>query len=210
MSREGSPPPLASRRPTPAAPPQHQPADPPQLPDLSERWHRQIHNWDVVANRFGIDKSRYDEFQYACYLDITDPYVINYICYHLKQEQPVIKGRLRDHIHFWKSLNTPDWILELIAYGVKVPFLSQPPPIFKTNNKSAVSPENLQWVRDTLKEYLQFGFIKRVDYVPCCVMPLQVKTSPAKNSLIYDMTALNAYVDTNKFSLEGWPEMFEY
>jgi hypothetical protein len=73
-----------------------------------------------------------------------------------------------------------------------------------------VSAENLQWVRDTLKEYLQFGFIKPVDTVPYCVMPLQVKTSPSKNSLIYDMTALNEFVDTNKFSLEGWPEMFEY
>jgi hypothetical protein len=73
-----------------------------------------------------------------------------------------------------------------------------------------VSKENVQWVRDTLKEYLQFGFIKRVATVPYCVMPLQVKTSPSKNSLIYDMTALNEYVDTNKFSLEGWPEMFEY
>jgi hypothetical protein len=100
--------------------------------------------------------------------------------------------------------------MDILAYGVKVPFLTPPPPIFKTNNRSSVDIEHRAWVCNTLHEYLDYGFIEQVPIPPYCVMPLQVKVSTSKNSLIYDMTALNAYVNTNKFSLEGWPEMFQY
>jgi hypothetical protein len=105
-------------------------------------------------------------------------------------------------------LHTPDWVLDFIKDGVKVPFLTPPPPIFQCNNKSSVAIEHREWVRSTLREYLDYGFIQQVVTPPYCVMPLQVKVSTAKNSLIYDMTALNA--NTNKFSLESWPEMFQY
>ena len=40
-------------------------------------------------------------------------------------------------------------------------------------------------------------------------MPLQVKETAAKKSLIFYMSALNAYVNTNRFKLESWPEMLE-
>jgi hypothetical protein len=133
--------------------------------------------------------------------------VINYVQYHLGTAKP-IKNRLKNHLSFWATLNTPDWILDIIENGVKIPFTVPPPSILKPNNRSAVCNEHKQWVRNTLREYLDFGFIKRVSDTPYCVMPLQVKVSTAKNSLIYDMTALNAYVNTNKFSLEGWPEFF--
>jgi hypothetical protein len=52
-----------------------------------------------------------------------------------------------------------------------------PPSILKPNNKSAVCKEHKQWVRDTLREYLDFGFIKHVTDTPYCVMPLQVRVS---------------------------------
>ena len=40
-------------------------------------------------------------------------------------------------------------------------------------------------------------------------MPLQVKETADKKSLIFDMSALNAYVQTGKFKLESWEEMYE-
>jgi Reverse transcriptase (RNA-dependent DNA polymerase) len=163
-----------------------------------------------VAHRFGFDNTRYSEFYYLCYLDIYDPYVVNYVQYQCGTAKPKIKGRLSQHIRYWATLHTPDWLMDIIAYGVKVPFLSEPPRIFLTNNKSAVQSQNVDWVRSTITEYIDYGFILPVDTVPHCVMPLQVKTGTTKNSLIYDMTAMNAYVDTNKFSLESWPEMIAY
>jgi hypothetical protein len=101
-------------------------------------------------------------------------------------------------------------VLDIIKHGVRIPFLQLPPPIFRTNNRSAVCTDNIAWVRSTIAEYLDAGFVLKVTQQPYCVMPLQVKTGTTKNSLIYDMTALNAFVDTNKFKLETWPEMFSY
>jgi len=59
------------------------------------------------------------------------------------------------------------------------------------------------WVRETLKEYLRYGFVEQVDTIPYCVMLLQVKATSGK------MLVLNDYVEKNKFELEGW-EMFHY
>jgi hypothetical protein len=145
-----------------------------------------------------------------CYLDIYDPFVVNYVQYQCNTAKPIIKGHLPKHIEFWGTLHTPDWLLDIIADGVKVPFLTTPPRIFRSNNKSAVHKENIEWVRSSIKEYIEYGFILPVDTTPHCVMPLQVKTGTIKNSLIYDMTDLNAFVDTNKFSLESWPQMVAY
>jgi len=71
-------------------------------------------------------------------------------------------------------------------------------------------PEAVEWVRGTLMEYERYGFIKRVTEIPYCVMPLQLKESGGKMSLIYDMSVLNDYVQQASFKLEGWEEMFEY
>jgi hypothetical protein len=51
------------------------------------------------------------------------------------------------------------------------------------------------WVRETLAEYIRYGFIEKVDTIPYCVMPLQVKTTSDKTALIYDMSVLNDYVE---------------
>jgi Reverse transcriptase (RNA-dependent DNA polymerase) len=49
-----------------------------------------------------------------------------------------------------------------------------------------------------------------VNFIPHCVMPLQLKDNGSKKSLIYDMTQLNEYVQKGSFKLESWPEMFDY
>jgi hypothetical protein len=85
-----------------------------------------------------------------------------------------------------------------------------PPTIRCKNNRSALLPENVTWVRDTLREYLAYGFIESVTDLPYCVMPLQVKETAVKNSLVYDMTRLNDFVQSAKFRLESWETMFVY
>jgi hypothetical protein len=35
-------------------------------------------------------------------------------------------------------------------------------------------PEAMHWVRSTLREYEKYGFFKKVEEIPFCVMPLQV------------------------------------
>ncbi len=59
------------------------------------------------------------------------------------------------------------------------------------------------WVRNTLHEYLRYGFVEKVKEIPYCVMLLKVKATGDKMALIYDMSVLNAYIEKNKFKLEG-------
>jgi len=65
-------------------------------------------------------------------------------------------------------------------------------------------------VRNTIREYLDFGFIEEVTEIPFCVSPLQVKDTGGKKALICDMSLLNEYVQKAKFKLEDWEVMFAY
>ena len=71
---------------------------------------------------FNISDDRYVDFKFLLHLDIHDKFVKNYVNYMLKLEKPIIVGRLKHHVDFWKSLNSPDWILDIILHGFKVSF----------------------------------------------------------------------------------------
>ena len=174
----------------------------------SERWQRQLHSWDRIKRRFHITDDRYDEFFYLCYLDIDDPFIIDYFNYHFYGSKPLIKGRLKNSSEFWESLNPPDWILDIVRNGIRIPFQNEPPIILLPNNRSCI--EKKSWVRGTIIEFLEYGFVKKVDYIPHCVLPLQVDFSGEKLCLIHDEQALNKYVLKNKYKVEGWEEMYEY
>jgi hypothetical protein len=166
--------------------------------------------WEALAAKYGLSSDRYEEFEYLTYLPIGDTFVENYAKFHLGLEEPVIKGRIKSHYNFWTTLTTIPWLRDIIRTGVKIPFMKKPPRIVLPNNKSAVDPDMVPWVKETLKEYLRFGFIEKVDKIPYCVMPLQVKNTGGKLALIYDMSVLNDYVEKGKFKLEGWEEMFNF
>jgi hypothetical protein len=208
-----APPPVQLQPPPPASPPT--PAavgDEGSLFGAKEgaRWRRQINTWDAVVKRFRIDPKRYDDFAYLCFMNLEDSYTKNYVNFHLSLANPEMEGRLRAHLGFWETLHTPQWLLDIIRWGVKIPFSTEPPRIVLPNNKSAVVAGAAGWVRDTLTEYLQYGFVKKVKEIPYCVSPLQLKNTSGKMALIYDMSLLNTYIEKGKFKLEGWEEMFEY
>ena len=142
--------------------------------------------------------------------DLDDKYLRNYVNFQLGQDLPLIKGRIKAHINFWKQLNTPDWLLDLIGTGVTIPWDRYPPRFLLPNNKSVVDKMTIPIVRNILNEYEDFGFIRKVHTVPYCVLPLQLKVTGDKQALIYDMSPLNEYVEKSSFKLEGWEEMFDY
>ena len=143
-------------------------------------------------------------------MPLDDKYVNNYVLFHLGKAEPIIKHRIRAHAKFWEEITSLPWLLDVVKNGVDLPFSTEPPCIMLPNNKSAVTKDIVPWVRDTIKEYLRFGFVKKVQSVPYCVLPLQVKDTGGKVALIYDMSMLNDYVEKNKFKLEGWEEMFNF
>jgi hypothetical protein len=167
-------------------------------------------NFTIGAKKFNIPSERYEDFKYLCYLDINDPYIQNYVDFHMDRAEPYFTGRLKSTLLFWTGLNTPQWLLEYIDTGVTIPFASYPPKLFMKNNKTVLVDSKVSVVREIITEYLKFDFVECVDYIPYCVLPLQIKESPDKTALIYDMSRLNSYVQQSKFKLESWPEMFYY
>jgi hypothetical protein len=89
-------------------------------------------------------------------------------------------------------------------------YYRKPPRMFLQNNGSVLKNHVVTQVRDIINEYLDAGFIGRAKEMPYCILPLQLKESATKVSLIYDMSPLNEYVEKSKFKLEGWEEMFHY
>ncbi len=71
-------------------------------------------------------------------------------------------------------------------------------------NSASVTGEYLAWVRGTICEFLDFGFVELVTEPPHCILPLQIKNTSGKFALIHDMSPLNCYVDKASFILEGW------
>jgi hypothetical protein len=128
--------------------------------------------WEALAKKYGIDSNRYQEFEYLTYFPIGDSYIENYAKFHLGLEEPIIKGRIRSHYNFWCTITDIPWLRDLIKNGVKIPFSQTPPKIVVPNNKSAVAQDMVPWVRETLIEYLRYGFIEKVTSIPYCVMPL--------------------------------------
>ncbi len=169
-------------------------------------WQRQVTAREALAQKYSIDESRYEEFEYLTYFLVGDSYIDKYVNFQLGTEEPVIRGRIKSHYRFWEKFTSIPWLRDLISTGVKIPFKDAPPRIVMPNNKSAMTEDRVPWVRDTLKEYLRYGFVEQVDTIPYCVMLLQVKATSGKMALIYDMLVLS---EKNKFKLEGW-EMFYY
>ena len=104
-----------------------------------------MNTWGDIKRRFHISDDRYNEFEYLLFLDINDPFIENYVHYHLGLCEPLIKGRLKMHIKQWEKLHPPTWILSLINDGLKIPFISEPPVMVLPNNKTANLPENIPW-----------------------------------------------------------------
>ena len=179
-----------------------------QEDDPAMKWTRPLNSWNKVSTKFGLEKSRYEDFKFLMYLDIEDPYIQNYVNYTIGIERPKIVGRLKAHLHFWKEIHAPDEILNIIEKGFEIPFISKPPPIYLPNNKSALERKHRPWIMETLREFLDYGFISKVETVPYCVLPLQIAVHPTKLSLIHDESILNDYVIKNRFKLEAWEPMF--
>ena len=49
-----------------------------------------------------------------------------------------VRGRLRKSLRQWKQINAPQFVLETIEFGYKLPVLTMPPPRIFRNNKSAL------------------------------------------------------------------------
>ena len=178
--------------------------------DSTQEFTRQCNNWKEVKQLFNLKDNRYEEFKYLLYLDLKDPYVINYAKYHLGLESPLFKNRLSYHYKFWEDIGAPVWVVDIIKNGFSIPFTRKPPRMFFPNNKSAIDNKNKAWVTKQILDFEKLGFIERSKEIPYAVLPLQVKEGSSKVSLIHDESPLNLYVENKKFKIETWDTLFEF
>ena len=120
-----------------------------------------------------------------------------------------VKGRLKQHIEFWKSIGTNKKILNIIENGYKIPFIKIPPSAKFKNNNSA--HENSDFVTKSLKDLLQAGSIQQLSKPPLVVNPLGVtENSPGKQRLILDLRYVNDYVYKDYIKFEDWKNLEKY
>ncbi|VDI74620.1 Hypothetical predicted protein [Mytilus galloprovincialis] len=120
-----------------------------------------------------------------------------------------VKGNLRKHALFWKNvLNANDFIMNVINFGYRIPFLSEPPTIFLSNNRSAL--KHSEFVENSIEELLTKECIKEVNR-PFVVNPLTVSVnSTGKERLVLDLRHVNKFVEKQKVKFEGVKEAMTF
>ena len=89
-----------------------------QVTSTSEEFTPRCNQWTDLKKLFKLSDDRYEEFEYLLYLDLKNPFVINYANYHLGIEKPIFKNRLSYHYKFWEKIGAPNWIVDIMKNGV--------------------------------------------------------------------------------------------
>lgn len=122
---------------------------------------------------------------------------------------PILKGRLKSHVAYWRSINANRFIVNVIQFGYRIPFVSTPLAKRFVNNKSAF--EHHDFVTNAISELLANSTTVEVPSVPLVVSPLSVSVnSSGKKRLILDLRYLNQHVWKEKFKFEDWRVLRAY
>ena len=79
---------------------------------------------------------------------------------------------MRKPIQFWREIDAPRFILDIIEFGYKLPLLQIPPPFVATNNNSALQESKL--VESAISELLSLECITEVFVPPAVINTLSV------------------------------------
>ena len=97
-----------------------------------------------------------------------------------------VKGNLLKSIDYWRSLGAPDFILNIIRDGYKIPFISTPPPQQFRNNASAFKESD--FVGEAISELLSGNRVEEIFSTPDILNPLTVSIQRSgKKRLILDL-----------------------
>ena len=103
-------------------------------------------------------------------------------------------------IDFWKStLCAPEFVLDTIRRGHRLPFAEYPPSCFLANNRSAF--QHPDFVTQTISELLANDCIVEHSVSPFCVNPLSVAEGK-KLRLVIDLRHVNSFLVRFKFKYE--------
>ena len=101
----------------------------------------------------------------------------------------------------WKQINTPQFVLETIEFGYKLPLLTMPPARIFRYNKSAL--DERAFVEDAIHSLLDVNCIEKLVESPGIINPLSVSNQKSgKKRLILDLRHINRHLFKNKFKCE--------
>ena len=83
-----------------------------------------------------------------------------------------VKGQPRGALTFWNDIHAPQFILDVIEYGYKLPLLQIPPPFTAKNNSSAL--EQPAFVESAINDLIINGCVTKVFEAPVIINPLSV------------------------------------
>ena len=113
-----------------------------------------------------------------------------------------VKGRLREHIAFWKDIGASKWVLDVLRDGYSLPFMSLPQKTFFNNHGSIA--EDQEFVCQEVAKLLASGAVIEVgreDLMVCNPLGV-VKNSACKPRLIVDLRYVNQHLRSHKFKYE--------
>lgn len=71
-----------------------------------------------------------------------------------------VKGRLRRALDFWREINAPQFILDVIEFGYKLALFQIPKPFSARNNSSAL--EHSAFVENAISDLIRQGCVTEV------------------------------------------------
>ena len=123
--------------------------------------------------------------------------------------QGTVKGSLKKHLDFWRSIGASKFVLDTIEFGYKIPFYETPEESFSLNNQSAL--KNKDFVSEALEDLIKKGCLIKVPFKPHVVNPLTVATnSQGKKRLILDLRIPNKKIWKQKIKFEDWRQALNY
>ena len=133
----------------------------------------------------------------------------NYRDYESGISYPLIKGRLKSNIDFWRKIGASQFVLDIIENGYAIPFYETPRKAEFSNNASALS--HSLFVEESIKELCKLGHVVRMKEKPIVVNPLTVSVNKkGKERLILDLRYVNLYIYKQKVKFENWEAFKQY
>ena len=114
----------------------------------------------------------------------------------------VVKGRLKEHVPFWKdTLRASATIISTIESGYVLPLKSEPTTYSCRNDQSA--NKNAEFVESSILELCTRGGVVEVHDKPYICSPLSVvESSSGKKRLVVNLRHLNRFLWKQKFKYE--------
>ena len=113
-----------------------------------------------------------------------------------------VQGRLFANIKFWEQvLEAPQYIVDCIKEGYKLPLLSLPEPFKGRNHMSAL--HHKEFVSQAISDLIHNRCVAKVEDTPPICSPLSVIVNDSgKKRLVIDLRHLNKYLFKSSFKYE--------